>query len=183
MNSNPRRASRYGCASLVAIAAVLAVATPARAQTSPPPETHAADLTISAAQGTSSAAASAAPTGQLRLPDSGARPESPIHDDAKFNAFILGGFITAAGADVAVTMYQIGSASARERGFGAWWQDSPVAFSVSKSAMTAVFVYGLQRVHRSRPKTAVALGIAGIAVESMLAVRAGRMGRNARPAR
>jgi hypothetical protein len=94
--------------------------------------------------------------------------------DIKFNV-VMGAFITAAGTDIAVSMYQIGRGAARERGFGAPWQDSPVAFAATKSAMTAVFVFGLQRLHKDRPKTALILGIAQTAVESLLVVRSARM--------
>lgn len=101
------------------------------------------------------------------------------HSDPKFN-FVLGAFITAAGTDLAVSMYQIGKGNAREGGFGGAWQDSPVAFAVSKSAMTALFAYGLQRIHRDRPKTAFILGIAQTALEGYLVVRSARMSPNVR---
>jgi hypothetical protein len=94
--------------------------------------------------------------------------------DAKFT-FVLGAFVTAAGTDLAVSMYQIGRGTARERGFGAPWQDSPVAFAATKSGMTALFAYGLQRIHKDRPKTAMILGIAATAMESLLVVRSARM--------
>ncbi len=94
--------------------------------------------------------------------------------DPKFN-FVLGAFIAAAGTDLAVSMYQIGRGTARDRGFGAAWQDSPVAFAATKSTMTAVFAFGLQRLHRDRPKTALIMGIAATAVESLLVVRSARM--------
>lgn len=101
------------------------------------------------------------------------------HSDPRFT-FVLGAFITAAGTDLAVSMYQIGQGNAREGAFGAPWQDSPVAFAASKSAMTAVFVYGLQRLHRDRPKTAFILGIAQTALEGYLVVRSARMSPNVR---
>jgi hypothetical protein len=94
--------------------------------------------------------------------------------DPKFNV-VMGAFITAAGTDLAVSMYQIGRGTARERAFGAAWQDSPVAFAATKSAMTAVFAFGLQRLHKDRPRTALILGIAQTAVESLLVVRSARM--------
>ena len=94
--------------------------------------------------------------------------------DPRFN-FVMGAFITAAGTDLAVSMYQIGRGTARERAFGAAWQDSPVAFAATKSAMTAVFAFGLQRLHKDRPRTALILGIATTAVESLLVARSARM--------
>jgi hypothetical protein len=97
-----------------------------------------------------------------------------VSHDGKFNV-VIGAFITAAGADLAVSMYQIGRGAAREGAFGAQWQDSPVAFAVSKSAMTAAFVYGLQRVRKIRPKTALVLGIAATAAETWLVARSANM--------
>jgi hypothetical protein len=94
--------------------------------------------------------------------------------DGQFNV-VIGAFITAAGADLAVSMYQIGRGAAREGAFGAPWQDSPVAFAVSKSAMTAAFVYGIQRVRKTRPKTAMVMGIAATAAETWLAARSANM--------
>lgn len=84
---------------------------------------------------------------------------------------VVGAFITMAGADLAVSTYQIGRGTARERAFGAAWQDSPIAFAVSKSAMSAAFAYGLQKMHKTRPKTAIVLGVAATAVESWLVAR------------
>jgi len=94
--------------------------------------------------------------------------------DPRFRAAMIG-YITAAGADVAVSMYQIGRGTAREGGFGAWWQDSPVAFAVSKSAMTALFAFGLEQLHRTKPKTAFILAMVGTGVEVSLTARAARM--------
>jgi hypothetical protein len=98
---------------------------------------------------------------------------SDRHDQA-FN-IVLGGFFTAASSDLAVSMYRIQEGSARERGFGSWWQDSPVAFAVSKSAMAVAFAYGLKRVHKTRPKTAWVMGIAATSFESWLVVRSARI--------
>ena len=84
-------------------------------------------------------------------------------------------FVIAAGTDVSISMYQIGRGVARERAFGAPWQDSPVTFALTKSAMTAAFAFGLQRMHKERPKTAFILGLAATALESWLAVRGARM--------
>jgi hypothetical protein len=95
-------------------------------------------------------------------------------DDGKFHV-VLGAFVTAAGTDVAVSMYQIGRGTAREAGFGSWWQDSPVAFAVTKSALTALFAYQLQRLHRTRPKAAFILGIAATSVEATLVARSARI--------
>ncbi len=100
-------------------------------------------------------------------------PSTSAHD-GRFNV-VIGAFITAAGADLAVSMYQIGRGAAREGAFGAPWQDSPVAFAVSKSAMTAAFVYGLQRVRKTRPKTALVMGIAATAAEAWLVARSANM--------
>ena len=88
---------------------------------------------------------------------------------------VLGAFVTAAGTDVAVSMYQIGRGTAREAAFGSWWQDSPVAFAATKSALTALFAYQLQRIHRTRPKTAMILGIVGTSVEATLVARSARI--------
>lgn len=95
-------------------------------------------------------------------------------NNARFH-FVMGAFITAASTDLAVSMYQIGRGAARERAFGAHWQDSPVAFAATKSAMTAIFVFGAQRLHKERPKTAIILGIAQTAVEALLVVRSARI--------
>jgi hypothetical protein len=68
-------------------------------------------------------------------------------------------------------MYQIGRGVARERALGAQWQDAPVAFAITKSALAATVVYGMQRMHKQRPKTAIVFGIAMTALESWLTVR------------
>ena len=99
---------------------------------------------------------------------------TPASDDGAFHV-VLGAFVTAAGTDVAVSMYQIGRGTAREAAFGSWWQDSPVAFSVTKSALTALFAYQLQRLHRSQPKAAFILGIASTSVEAALVARSARI--------
>ena len=72
-------------------------------------------------------------------------------------------------------MYQIGRGAAREAAFGAQWQNSPIAFAATKSALTALFVYQLQKLHRTRPKTAFILGIAGTSVEAALIARTARL--------
>jgi len=99
-------------------------------------------------------------------------------DGVAFN-FVLGSFVTAAGTDVAVSMYQIGRGTAREAAFGAMWQDSPVAFAASKSALTALFAYQLQRLHRTRPKAAFILGIAATSAEAALVARSAWIARQA----
>jgi len=115
------------------------------------------------------------------LPDAhaGSRRATPLTDgsDRRDRAFniVLGGFFTAASSDLAVSMYRIQEGSARERGFGSWWQDSPVAFAASKSAMAVAFAYGLKRVHKTRPKTAWVMGIAATSFESWLVVRSARI--------
>lgn len=100
-------------------------------------------------------------------------------DDGRFH-LVLGAFVTAAGTDVASSMYQIGRGAAREAAFGAPWQDSPVAFAATKSALTALFVYQLQKLHRTRPKAAFILGIAGTSVEAALIARTARLQRATR---
>jgi len=84
---------------------------------------------------------------------------------------VTAAFVTLAGTDLALSTYQIGSGAGREQGFGASWQDSPVAFAISKSAMSATFVYAIQRLHKSRPKTALVIGIAATAMEGWLVAR------------
>ena len=111
----------------------------------------------------------------------GARSSSPAAvsverqgDDPKFK-LLMGAFITAAGSDIGISMYQIGRGAARERGFGAWWQDSPVTFGITKSGAMAFAVYGLEKMHRTRPKTAFILGIAATSLEMTLAARGARL--------
>ncbi len=94
--------------------------------------------------------------------------------DRPFN-IVLGSFFTAASSDLAVSMYRIEEGSARERGFGSWWQDSPVLFATTKSAMAAAFAYGLKRLHKTRPKTAWVMGVAATTFESWLVVRSARI--------
>jgi hypothetical protein len=120
-----------------------------------------------AACDTEPVAATPAPAGVNAQPVNGG-------SDKRF-PLVLGGFITAASADLAVSMYQIGRGTAREAAFGSRWQDSPVPFAVSKSAMAALFTLGVQRLHKDRPKTALILGISATVVESLLVVRAARI--------
>ena len=121
-----------------------------------------------------SSAATLAQDGPSRLEPVPPRTVTTASHDGAFH-IVLGAFVTAAGTDVAVSMYQIGRGTAREAAFGSWWQDSPVAFSVTKSALTALFAYQLQRLHRSRPKVAFILGIASTSVEAALVARSARI--------
>ena len=111
-------------------------------------------------------------------PDSGSAPavvssQSSVPDRPL--RFVVGTFVAAAAADVSISMYQIQRGAARERGFGAWWQNSPVPFALSKSVMATAFVYGLRELRKTKPKTALVLGIAASAVEVSLAVRSARL--------
>lgn len=100
-------------------------------------------------------------------------------EDGKLQ-LVIGAFLTAAGTDIATTMYYVGKGTAREAGFGGWWQDRPVAFAVTKSALTALFAHQLQQLHKTRPKTAIILGIVGTGLEASLVVRTARIGSRAR---
>ena len=95
-------------------------------------------------------------------------------DDAASERFhlLLGMYLTAASTDVSVSMYQIGRGTAREIGFGGWMQDSPVAFSLTKSAMGALVAYQLEHMHRRRPKLAMTLMVISTGLEVALAARA-----------
>ncbi len=97
-----------------------------------------------------------------------------LRNDLLFRSLSIA-FAGAASADISLSMYQINRGTAREVGFGAQWQDSPVAFAVTKGLMATAFVYGLQRMHKTRPKTAFVLGLAATAVEGWLAARAAGM--------
>ena len=101
-------------------------------------------------------------------------PPSAHGDEGHF-PLLLGAFITAASADLAVSMYQIGRGAAREAAFGSGWEHAPVPFALSKSGAAAAFALGIQHMHKSRPKAAFILGLSATAVESMLVVRAARM--------
>jgi hypothetical protein len=119
-------------------------------------------------------AAASAQDDPSRLEPAPPRTATAASDDGAFHV-VLGAFVTAAGTDVAVSMYQIGRGTAREAAFGSWWQDSPVAFAATKSALTALFAYQLQRLHRTRPKAAFILGIASASVEAALVARSARI--------
>src|SRR5436309_14394909 len=64
-------------------------------------------------------------------------------DDGHF-PLVLGAFLTAASADLAVSMYQIGRGTACEAAFGSGWEHAPVPFALSKSGAAAVFALGIQ---------------------------------------
>jgi hypothetical protein len=119
----------------------------------------------------------AMPTSGLFEPPDASRERLPVVAHDRGFAIVQASFIGAASMDLAVSMYQIASGNAREGGFGAWWQDSPVAFAASKSAVAVAFAYGLERLHRTRPKLAFVLGVVATSVEGSLVVRSARMER------
>ena len=106
-------------------------------------------------------------------------PSVAERGDGRFQ-LVLGAFITAAGTDIALTMYAIGKGSVRESGFGAWWQDSPLVFAATKSAISAIFAYQLQKLHKTRPKAALVLGLVDTAIEASLVARTARLSSGAR---
>lgn len=112
----------------------------------------------------------AEPPAPAAAPDAGS---TPFH-------LLLGAYLTAAGADVSVSMYQIGRGTGREVGFGASFQDSPVALSVAKSAMSAAVAYQLTRMRRHRPKLAFTLLAITTGIEAALAVHAATISAPAR---
>ncbi len=137
------------------------------------------------AQGPIAAAAErwcANPTGPCGIDAAAASASTPADatrpaagtTDRKF-PLLLAAFTTAASADLAVSMYQIGRGAAREAAFGSKWQNAPVPFALTKSGMAAVFAVGLQRMHKDRPKAAFVLGLSATVVESFLVVRAARI--------
>jgi len=95
-------------------------------------------------------------------------------DDGHFPV-VLGAFLTASSADLAVSMYQIGRGAAREAAFGSGWEHAPVAFALSKSGAAALFAIGVQKMHKDRPKAALVVGVSATIVESLLVVRAARI--------
>ncbi len=101
-------------------------------------------------------------------------PASAQGDDGHF-PLLLAAFITAASADLAVSMYQIGRGAAHEAAFGSAWEHAPVPFALSKSGAAALFALGVQHMHKDRPKAAFILGLSATVIESMLVVRAARM--------
>jgi hypothetical protein len=161
MRSHANRAR--GLAIVVAIT-LAGAATSARAQTEPADSQDAAPLSQEPGRGSE-------PNTSDR---DGMALKADSHHDGLFRA-MSAAFVIAAGADVSVSMYQIGRGAAREKGFGAQWQDSPVAFALTKSAMTAAFGYGLQRIYKDRPKAAFVLGLAATAFEGWLVMRSARV--------
>jgi hypothetical protein len=133
--------------------------------------------------------AAAPPTVQLEAQTAQAGPDATPISPRQASAFraprdheglfqtVSAALIVSASTDLSVSMYQIGRGNAREAGFGAAWQDSPVMFAVTKSAISAALVYGLQRMHKTRPKSAIVLGLAATAVEGWLTVRSARIGQ------
>jgi len=101
-------------------------------------------------------------------------PAAAHKDDGHF-PLVLGAFLTAASADLAVSMYQIGRGTAREAAFGSGWDHAPLPFALSKSGAAAVFALGIQHMHKERPKAAFVIGLSATIVESMLVARAARM--------
>ena len=157
--------SRLACALIFGMALLLSSA-PARAQ-----------LVLPAGSVTPSLDVAVVP-GPLAGADIRGTDRTPASDGPRDSLFrvVTGTYIAAAGADIAVSMYQIDRGVARERGLGAQWQDSPAAFAITKGALAATFVYGIHRMHERRPKTAIALGIAATALETLLTVRSARIG-------
>jgi hypothetical protein len=102
--------------------------------------------------------------------DGQATAVGPSRRSGKFDALIAS-YVATSTADVALSMYHIRRGTGRERGFGAWWQDRPVPFAISKGAMIAASVLIFQNIHETRPKTALILGLVATAVESSLVAR------------
>jgi hypothetical protein len=137
------------------------------------------------AQGPIAAAAErwcANPTGPCGVDAAAASASTPVDasstaagDTDKHFPVLLAAFTTAASADLAISMYQIGRGAAREAAFGSKWQNRPVVFALSKSGMAALFAVGLQRMHKDRPKAAFILGLSATVMESFLVVRAARI--------
>lgn len=163
--------TRRFAATLVALVALTLTAAVARAQDRPSPIGLPCATPDARACG---AALAAAGYPAASLQSDGGFTGTVDRSDARFD-FVLGAFLTAAGSDVALSMYKIGNGSAREAGFGAWWQDSPVAFAVTKSAVSAAFAYELQRLHQTRPKAAFVVGIAATAIEASLVARTAQL--------
>ena len=107
-------------------------------------------------------------------PAAGQAPAAAHKDEGHF-PLVLGAFLTAASADLAVSMYQIGRGAAREAAFGSGWDHAPLPFALSKSGASAVFALGIQHMHKDRPKAAFVIGLSATIVESMLVARAARM--------
>src|SRR5206468_11240031 len=107
-------------------------------------------------------------------PAAGQAPAAAHKDDGHF-PLVLGAFLTAASADLAVSMYQIGRGAAREAAFGSGWDHAPLPLALSKSGAAAAFALGIQHMHTERPKAASVIGSSATIGESMLAARAPRM--------
>jgi hypothetical protein len=101
-------------------------------------------------------------------------PGAAHEDDGHF-PLVLGAFLTAASADLAVSMYQIGRGAAHEAAFGSGWDHKPLPFALTKSGAAAAFALGIQRMHRDRPKAAFVIGLSATIVESVLVARAARI--------
>lgn len=154
---------------LAGLAVVAVIAAPATARAQALPSASAACAVEDIACASSAVSSGQSDNFRLEVRDGGTR-----RSDRKFQ-IVLGSFITAAGSDITLSMYQIGKGNAREAGFGSWWQKSPAALAVSKSAMIAFFAYEVQEVHKDRPKLAFVLGVTATALETALAVRSARM--------
>jgi hypothetical protein len=154
---------------LAGAAIVAAIGAPAAARAQALPSTPAACAIGDLACASSTVSTSQTDNFRIEVRDGAVR-----RNDRAFQ-IVLGSFITAAGSDITLSMYQIGKGNAREAGFGSWWQKSPAALAVSKSAMIAFFAYEVQQVHKDRPKLAIILGVTATAVETALAVRSARM--------
>jgi hypothetical protein len=96
--------------------------------------------------------------------------------DVRFQ-IVVGAYLTAAGTDIALSMYHIGKGDLREAGFGGAWQNNPVAFAATKSALAALFAFQLQRLHRSHPKAAFVLGVVDTAIEASLVARTAHLAK------
>jgi hypothetical protein len=151
---------------LITSLAIVTFGTTLHAQTTvtTPTFAQAVDRAVASALATSGSGAAA--RFDARVPESGT--DWPMH-------IVVGAFVVSATADVAVSTAQIQRGVARERGFGAWLQDSPVPFVVTKGLVAASFVYGVRQLRKTRPKTAMAFGIVATAVEAGLAVRSARI--------
>jgi hypothetical protein len=114
-----------------------------------------------------------APSASVSTPVDASSP--PAGKTDKHFPLLLAAFTTAASADLAISMYQIGRGAAREAGFGSKWQNAPVPFALTKSGMAALFAVGLQRMHKDRPKAALILGLSATVMESFLVVRSARI--------
>jgi hypothetical protein len=148
---------------LITSLAIVTFGTNLHAQASAPTFAQAVDHAVASVLATSG---SGAARSEAPAPASG--QDWPMH-------IVVGAFVVSATADVALSTAQIQRGVARERGFGAWLQDSPVPFVVTKGLVATSFVYGVRQLRKTRPKTALAFGIIATAVEAGLAVRSARI--------